>query len=534
MAQGGGKPDTRYLHRRHRTWWVKLRIPLDVRRLHPGEPSFVWRNLRTRDLKEAQRLRHAAVAAEQARWERLRRDRPAGPDDIRRLAEAEMHRCYAELAGRLLEVADELPRLEMDAALARLIDGLDAEGEALLRREGFTVTAETARALGDKLADARRFAAKALREGIKLPDAPAPQPERARGVPLAEAIDGYLAELRRPGGDKKPKSVDQVEKSLRLVESYVAAGSTVAEVTRRTAGEFVGDLQRLDPDYRRDPEARGLGLRRAGGAAPGRGRRRPRLGHGPAARVERPRPVEVGRGRAAWPQGNPWSGLRLPKAEDAEGHLPYTPAELRRLAAALPEAPPEVALAFLVALHSGMRRGEVASIDAVVLDAPVPYFELRGSRRKSKAGRRRVPIHPLLLPLLEDVDAARLLRVKPDTLGKRFASWKGKAGVDRDGTDFHSLRKNFTKALEQAGVPENQAALLLGHATGRGFRFTTYNPDGLEMEQLWEAVGKVRHAGLDLRHTPAPQLSQRPRNPEQNQRPAGLAPPTGFQPVSPP
>src|SRR3954454_24113911 len=172
MAQGGGKPDTRYLHRRHRVWWLKLRTPLDVRRLHPGEPSFVRRNLRTRDLKEAQRRRHAAVAAEQARWERLRRDRPAGPDDIRLLAESEMHRCYAELAGRLLEVGDELPRLEMDAALARLIDGHDAEAEVLLRREGFTVTAETARALGGKLGDARRFAVQALRGSIRLPDAP--------------------------------------------------------------------------------------------------------------------------------------------------------------------------------------------------------------------------------------------------------------------------------------------------------------------------------------------------------------------------
>jgi integrase len=377
----------------------------------------------------------------------------------------------------------------------------------MLRHEGFTVTTDTARALAEKLAEARRLAITALRTGMRLPDAPNGPPragDRPRGMSLADAVAAYLGELRRPGGAMTGKTVDQIEKSLLLVRGYVPDRATILEVPRATAGQFVADLQRLDPNYRRDPAAPALGLKQLvakhpAGAAGGLA----------AATIQRH--VSNIAGLWRWAEGrglvavNPWMRLSLPKGE-VKGHLPYTPEELRRLAAALPHAPPDVALAFTIGLYSGLRLSEVASIDAIVLDGPVPYLDLTGSRRKTGAGKRRVPIHPALLPHLAGVAP---LACDPKVLGKRFARWKARAGVDRERTDFHSLRKNAAEALERAGVAESDAALILGHATGRGFTFSVYSPHGPGMARLRAVVERIAYPGVDLSHTPVAQCRNR-------------------------
>ena len=498
-----------------------------MRRLHPQEPAFVRRNLGTRGLREAQRLRHAKVAAEQARWDRLRVNRPAGNDDIRCLAEAEMHRHYADLATRLLEVGERLDDLAAEAGAAMLMGEFNALAEAMLRREGFIITKDSIDQLAEKIGEARRLATNAWRTGMQLPDSTvAGSSQRARGMTLHDAMDAYLGELRRPGGAMSFKGVDQVEKSLRLLKGYVPDGTRIAEVTHATAGQFVADLHRLDPDYRRDPEAQELTLRQLVAKHP--------AGEdgGLAAATIRRHVTNVG-GLWRWAEGrgivatNPWLRRSLPKGEP-EGHLPYTPDELRRLAAALPEATANVALAFRIALYSGMRLSEVAGIDAIVLDSPVPHFDLSGSRRKTKAGRRRVPIHPALLPYLQNVAP---LDVDPKVLGNRFARWKAKAGVDRERTDFHSLRKNATEAMDTAGVAESDAALILGHASGRGFTFSVYSPNVPGMVRLQEAVKKINYPGLDLCHKPVPQRSASAEKVELNQCPVGLASPTGIEPV---
>ena len=83
-------------------------------------------------------------------------------------------------------------------------------------------------------------------------------------------------------------------------------------------------------------------------------------------------PKAIGRVARGLASGNPWTGLGLPRAEPDGRHAPYTAAELRLLAGALAAAPADVAFAFRVALYSGMRLSEVATIDAVVLEGPMP------------------------------------------------------------------------------------------------------------------------------------------------------------------
>ena len=61
---------------------------------------------------------------------------------------------------------------------------------------------------------------------------------------------------------------------------------------------------------------------------------------------------------------------------------------------------------------------------------------------------------------------------------------------------FHSLRKSFVARLEEAEVPSDTAALLVGHKSKRSFTYDVYSPHGPTLRKLSEAVGKVRYVGL--------------------------------------
>ncbi len=147
MAKAHG--DTQHLALRHQTWWVRLRTPQDVLKLHPGEPAFRWANLRTHStnsLPEARRLRHAAIAAEHARWAPLRQNRPPTAAEIDSLALSEAHRYHDELASKLMDVADDLPALEHAASLEALMSYSD-EATEVIRRAGYQATDDAVNAL---------------------------------------------------------------------------------------------------------------------------------------------------------------------------------------------------------------------------------------------------------------------------------------------------------------------------------------------------------------------------------------------------
>jgi integrase len=51
---------------------------------------------------------------------------------------------------------------------------------------------------------------------------------------------------------------------------------------------------------------------------------------------------------------------------------------------------------------------------------------------------------------------------RSNAIGKRFGRLKTKLGYGRDYV-FHSFRKSIARQLEEAGVPENISARLVGH-----------------------------------------------------------------------
>jgi len=80
---------------------------------------------------------------------------------------------------------------------------------------------------------------------------------------------------------------------------------------------------------------------------------------------------------------------------------------------------------------------------------------------------------------------------------RRFTQFRRRQGCTRDGLSFHSLRKNFVTAAEDAGVPDTTIAAIVGHKGRRGFTLSKYAPKP-RLRLLVAAIGKVQYKGLKL------------------------------------
>lgn len=215
--------------------------------------------------------------------------------------------------------------------------------------------------------------------------------------------------------------------------------------------------------------------------------------------------------------GDPSSGLRLPvtKADVLDRH-PFTPALLAKFPPSpVFQNPPKVskggcgAAAFwlpLISLYAGARLEEIGQLPLsdIHCESRISYFWFRddddedgeekprkmGRRRsaekseedksiKSKAGRRRVPFHPVLIELgLPEYIAARhtagdkmlfpQLNPYRGRCTKNWSRWFGrylnKYVTDDPAFVFHSFRHSFIGAMRRKGIRLDFMKALVGHA----------------------------------------------------------------------
>lgn len=129
----------------------------------------------------------------------------------------------------------------------------------------------------------------------------------------------------------------------------------------------------------------------------------------------------------------------------------------------------------VIAAFTGGRREAIASLHqkTVFLDERIPYLIFYDD--KTDAGRRRIPIHPALAPIL------RRRYQNPEEDGYFFRGGKNKIGDKRSprlgrpfreilnslnvprGYGFHSFRRTFVDLLATANISELYAAKLVGH-----------------------------------------------------------------------
>jgi integrase len=176
-----------------------------------------------------------------------------------------------------------------------------------------------------------------------------------------------------------------------------------------------------------------------------------------------------------WTLPNPVVGRML---KEPEGRLRWLtrPESMALVHAAEAERmAPHLAPLIQLALHTGMRRGELLGLEWVRVDLQAAIIYLEG--RHTKAGKRRtVPINAVARYAL--LNRARFRAehcpdapwVFCDVKGVRIASVQRSFGTacERAGiTDFrfHDLRHTCAAWLVQAGVPLTEVRDVLGHST---------------------------------------------------------------------
>jgi integrase len=208
---------------------------------------------------------------------------------------------------------------------------------------------------------------------------------------------------------------------------------------------------------------------------------------------------------------------------------PFTVAELQTLFDALPRQlrpakhTPDTALPWvaLMALYTGMRLEEVAQLttadvrEETANGATVWCIDVHNggeNKLKNETSARLVPIHSELvrLGLLDYVKALPKGPLFPGLT--RRESKGGKIGarvgelfrkklvslkLKRDGLCFHSFRHNVSNSFDVAGVPQSDAARILGHAVA-GMSYGTYSQAGPGLKRGAAVVEQITYEGLRL------------------------------------
>ena len=153
-----------------------------------------------------------------------------------------------------------------------------------------------------------------------------------------------------------------------------------------------------------------------------------------------------------------------------------------------------------LAMWSGARIEELCSLKVEHVGAH--SFKIVDA--KTRAGQREIPIHSKLAPTMTRLTSTStdgfVLSggLKPDkygdrkpALGRRFSIMKTAMGFGPN-LVLHSIRKTVSTMLEQAGVPENVAADILGHKK-RTMSYGLYS-GGTSLEQKREAIEKLDYS----------------------------------------
>lgn len=129
----------------------------------------------------------------------------------------------------------------------------------------------------------------------------------------------------------------------------------------------------------------------------------------------------------------------------------------------------------VIEAYTGGRREAIASLHrkTVFLSEPIPYLIFYDD--KTESGRRRLPVHPALLPILlyryaNALEDGYLFRGGQNKIGDKrsprlarpFRELLNDLGVPA-GFGFHSFRRTFVDLLQTANVSELHAAKLIGH-----------------------------------------------------------------------
>jgi integrase len=443
---------TEYLRRRGNQHWLKLPVPRPLRHLFlssTGKPMVAIEQP-LGDAYEQARVECARrVATYRELFARLKAGERMTPEQIKTALSGQHPRVTAARA-----------------AYPSVASALDAAPQVLLE------------ALAEKL-------------GMSL--APAPS---SRGETISQAATAWIKELTAdPRSAPRPLTIEAHRKRAKVF--IEARGDLLlTAVTRAMASDFLAGLKVSNAtlnDYATTLQS----------------------------------VFDSARKRGRFQGENPFDDMK--RKATGGSYVPFTIDELRTLFAKLPReiAPakhtPASALSWatLIALYTGARLEEIAQLTTT----DVRNVEANGSsvwvidihnggqnKLKNESAARLVPVHSALVragfldyvkalpagPLFPGLRprASKGNKLGPE-LSSRFGKLLNRLSLKREGLCFHSFRHNVAGALDAAGVPQSDAARILGHAVA-GMSYGTYSQAGPGLKRVAAVVEQITYEGLRL------------------------------------
>jgi integrase len=316
------------------------------------------------------------------------------------------------------------------------------------------------------------------------------------GEAINQAAEAWLAEMTR---DKTAAPRDTTLGGHRLrVRAFVDEVGDVplTEVTRAKASDFLAGLKVSN----RTRNAYATTLKRVFDSARKRGR---------------------------FTGDNPFDGMKAKVA--GSSYQPFTVAELQTLFDDLlrdvqpKKHTPDTALPWvaLIALYTGARLEEIAQLTTADVreeganGATVTIIDVHNggeNKLKNESAPRLIPVHSELvrLGLLEYVKALKPGPLFPGLtrreskggkigarVGELFRKRLVALGIKRKRLCFHSFRHTVTGRLDAAGVPQSDAARVLGH-TVAGMSYGTYSQAGPGLKRVAAVVEEIKYEGLRI------------------------------------
>lgn len=440
-----------YLKQRKLSWYVQVPVPRQYQAA--AGKLVIVRSLGTRDKAEANKRKHGVIAEILAELEQAGTGRPVRSTGATARTPADILSLAMD-ARRNVESGTRHPadaEAELDAVVDDFLStqartlGVGADGHPLLAH--------------DDTATIRR-AGKALTGKLK--------------ATLGYQWPVYLKEQRRR---LTAQTIGDKRRRLEAFAEWFGGDSDCVQVTRRVAGNYVAEVI----------------LKRTLGDA------------GQAlATITMKKEVSDLRAFFDWlvvrgvVETNPFdrmaSTIKSSTRGKASARRPWTAGELSTVLRGTPADDPLWSLT-VIGAYTGMRREEVAELQTSAIDGSV----LKVEEGKTAAAVRRVPIHPVIAPLLRRLAKTSgdgylisgLLRGGPDNkrawyLGKRFGRVIRQLGIVDPALDFHALRGTVITQLEGAGVPVSTIQLIVGHKR-QGMTLGVYSagvPDRVKRKAL--------------------------------------------------
>jgi len=181
------------------------------------------------------------------------------------------------------------------------------------------------------------------------------------------------------------------------------------------------------------------------------------------------------------PHGNPIDSVRKPKIGNNQRDRRLNPEEETKLLKGCREYGGELWTIVVLAIETGMRRGEIVSLMWEDIKFPIVHLH------ETKNGDNRdVPLSSLAIHILEKLPRninGRVFNMKGDSVTQAFGRICSRQGIEN--LRFHDLRHEATSRFFEKGLNPMQVSAITGHKTLQMLKRYTH----LKAEDLAKALG---------------------------------------------